>query len=66
MKERVCVWSGTLDQLDSHLDPHLDNCQYVDSNCPLNCLQAMPKEQGEAACGSRVLGLPALWLQRHL
>ncbi len=45
MKERGCVWSGTLDQLDSHLDPHLDNCQYVDTNCPLNCLQAIPKNK---------------------
>ncbi len=25
MKERGCVWSGTLDQLDLHLDPDLDN-----------------------------------------
>ncbi len=42
MKERVCVWSGTLDQLDTHLDPHLDNCQYVDIKCPLNYLQTIP------------------------
>ncbi len=45
MKERGCVWSGTLDQLDSHLDPHLDNCQYVDTNCPFNCLQTIPKNK---------------------
>ncbi len=45
MKERGCVWSGTLDQLDSHLDPHLDNCQYVDTKCPLNCLQTIPKNK---------------------
>ena len=47
MKERGCVWSGTLDQLDTHLDPHLDNCQYVDTKCPLNCLQAIPKNKVE-------------------
>ncbi len=45
MKERGCVWSGTLDQLDIHLDPHLDNCQYVDTKCPLNCLQTIPKNK---------------------
>ncbi len=45
MKERGCVWSGTLDQLDTHLDPHLDNCQYVDTKCPLNCLQTIPKNK---------------------
>ena len=45
MKERGCVWSGTLDQLDSHLDPHLDNCQYVDTKCPLNCPQLIPKNK---------------------
>ncbi len=45
MKERGCVWSGPLDQLDTHLDPHLDNCQYVDTKCPLNCLQTIPKNK---------------------
>ncbi len=45
MKERGCVWSGTLDQLDTHLDPHLDNCLYVDTKCPLNCLQTIPKNK---------------------
>ncbi len=45
MKERGCVWSGPLDQLDTHLDPDLDNCQYVDTKCPLNCLQAIPKNK---------------------
>ena len=45
MKERGCDWSGTLDQLDTHLDPHLDNCQYVDTKCPLNCLQTIPKNK---------------------
>ena len=38
MKERGCGWSGTLEQLDTHLDPHQDNCQCVDTECPLNCL----------------------------
>ena len=43
MKERGCGWSGTLQQLDTHLDPHQDNCQYVDTKCPLNCLKTIPK-----------------------
>ena len=43
MKERGCGWSGTLEQLDTHLDPHRDNCQYVDTECPLKCLKTIPK-----------------------
>ena len=45
MKERGCGWSGTLEQLDTHLDPHQDNCQYVDTECPLNCLKTIPKNK---------------------
>ena len=58
MKERGCDWSGTLEQLDTHLDPDQDNCQYVDTKCPLNCHitpqlpHHHPQEQGGAACGS--------------
>ena len=47
MKERGCGWSGTLDQLDTHLDPDQDNCQYVDTKCPLNCHQTIPKNKVE-------------------
>ncbi len=47
MKERGCVWFGILDDLDSHLDPNLDNCQYVDTKCPLNCPQVIPKNKVE-------------------
>ena len=47
MKEMGCVWSGTLEQLDTHLDPDQDNCQYVDTKCPLNCQQAIPKNEIE-------------------
>ena len=43
MKERGCVWSGMLEQLDTHLDPDQDECQYVDTFCPLNCQQTIPK-----------------------
>jgi len=39
MKERGCIWSGTLEQLY----PHQDNCQYVDSKCPLNHQQTILK-----------------------
>ncbi len=45
MKERGCGWSGTLDKLDTHLDPDLDNCQYVDTKCPLHCLLTVPKNK---------------------
>ena len=47
MKERGCGWSGTLEQLDTHLDPDQDNCQYVDTKCPLNCQLTIPKSQVE-------------------
>ena len=47
MKERVCDWSGTLEQLDTHLDPDQDNCQYVDTKCPLNCHMTIPKNKVE-------------------
>ena len=47
MKERGCDWSGTLEQLDTHLDPDQDNCQYVDTKCPLNCDMPIPKNKVE-------------------
>ena len=47
MKEKECDWSGTLEQLDTHLDPDQDNCQYVDTKCPLNCHMTIPKNKVE-------------------
>ena len=47
MKQRGCDWSGTLEQLDTHLDPDQDNCQYVDTKCPLNCHMTIPKNKVE-------------------
>ena len=47
MKERGCDWSATLEQLDTHLDPDQDNCQYVDTKCPLNCHITIPKNKVE-------------------
>ena len=47
LKERGCGWSGTLEQLDTHLDPDQDNCQYVDTKCPLNCHLTIPKNKVE-------------------
>ena len=47
MKERGCGWSGTLEQLDTHLDPDQDNCQYVDTKCPLNCHMTIPRNKVE-------------------
>ena len=43
MKGRGCDWCGSLQLLDAHLDPKLDNCRYVDVQCPLGCLQILPK-----------------------
>ena len=47
MKERGCDWSGPLEQLDTHLEPDKDNCQYVDTKCPLNCHMTIPKDKVE-------------------
>ena len=47
LKERGCGWSGTLEQLDTHLDTDQDNCQYVDTKCPLNCHITIPKNKVE-------------------
>ena len=47
MKERGCGWSGALEQLDIHLDPDQDNCQYMDTKCPLNCHMTIPKNKVE-------------------
>ena len=47
VKERGCDWSGTLEQLDTHLDPDQDNCQYVDTECPLDCHMTIPKNKVE-------------------
>ena len=47
LKERGCDWSGTLEQLDTHLDPDQDNCQYVDTKCPLNCHVTIPNNKVE-------------------
>ena len=47
LKERGCVWKGPLEKLDTHLDPEQDDCQYVDTKCPLNCQQTIPKNKVE-------------------
>ena len=47
MKERGCDWLVTLEQLDTHLGPDQDNCQYVDTKCPLNCHMTIPKNKVE-------------------
>ena len=46
-KERGCDWTGRLDQLETHLDPNLDHCQYVDTDCPLNCGTQVAKNELE-------------------
>ena len=57
MKERGCDWTGTLDNLDAHLDPDGDNCQHVDTKCPFDCQLNVPKnklnEHVEKECSKR-------------
>ena len=60
IKGRGCGWTGTLEQLDTHLDSDLDNCLYVDTSCPLNCGKTVPKNMVEQhvteECGQRDYG----------
>ena len=42
-KERECGWSGRLQDLEVHLDPHQNECQYMDISCPLHCQQLVPR-----------------------
>ena len=58
MWEIGCGWSGTLEQLDIHLDPDQDNCQYVDTKCPLNCQQTIPKNKVEKHVGQHCAKRP--------
>ena len=47
MKGRGCGWAGILEQLDVHLDPDLDNCQYMNISCPLNYRKTVCKNMVE-------------------
>ena len=47
MMEKGCDWMGSPDQLEDHLDPNLDNCQYIDIKCPQNCQQIVPRNKLE-------------------
>ena len=58
MKERGCDWSEILEQLDTHLDPDQDNCQYVDTKCPLNCHVTIPKNKVEQHVAQRCAKRP--------
>ena len=42
-KERQCGWSGRLQDLEVHLDPDQNECQYMDISCPLHCQQLVPR-----------------------
>ena len=42
-KERECGWSGRLQDLEVHLDPDQNVCQYMDISCPLHCQQLVPR-----------------------
>ena len=45
MKKRGCGWTGLLGQLDEHLDPDNEGCQFADTKCPLNCSLTVPKNE---------------------
>ena len=57
MKGRGCDWTGTLDNLDAHLDPDGDNCQHVNTKCPFDCQLNVPNnklnEHVEKECSKR-------------
>ena len=43
MKDRGCPWTGQLQHLDAHLDVATGDCQYVDVECPMKCVQRVLK-----------------------
>jgi len=45
LKGRGCEWTGPLGELDLHLDPDQDHCQYVDTKCPMDYQLAVPRNQ---------------------
>ena len=47
MRYRGCDWSGTLENLDNHLDPDQDICQFMDTICPLKCSLTIPRNKLE-------------------
>ena len=42
-KAEGCSWSGSHDELQTHLASELDGCLYVDIKCPLNCQKTILK-----------------------
>ena len=47
MEGRGCGWRGTLRELNIHLDPDENHCQYLDVDCHLNCQQKVPRNEME-------------------
>ena len=43
MKNRGCEWTGQLQHLDAHLDVTTGDCEYVDVECPIKCVQKIQK-----------------------
>ena len=44
LRERGCQWVGPLSALDSHLDPSVGDCQFLDADCPNKCGQKVTKD----------------------
>ena len=47
LRDMGCDWCGGMAELKSHLDPDLNNCQYLDTRCPLKCEKMVPRNQLE-------------------
>ena len=43
MKDRGCEWTKQLQHLDAHLDVTTGDCEYVDVECPIKCVQKVQK-----------------------
>ena len=43
MKDRGCEWTGQLQHLEAHLDVTTGDCEYVDVECPIKCVQKVQK-----------------------
>lgn len=48
LKGRGCQWVGPLSALGNHVEPVMDDCQFLDTNCPNSCGQKVTKHTLQA------------------
>jgi len=51
MKDNGCQWTGKVEQIDTHIDENIGDCQYVDIECPGEMWPAGPEAStGHSHC----------------